>query len=192
MPLWFLLSLSNFTPHESIKIVTDIDYNTLFLQIISIQIFLSAIRLASFNTSSMLSTSMSLFSSIILSSLAVETGLLKAEVVFYASLSSICCYCISNYETSRAISFWNFILILSVGLFNKIGFIITSTILFLSVVTIRYDNTHYLYPFIPFNLKSFGSSCLMISFSAISISLTDIIKDFLEEFSFGVYAKFNS
>ena len=154
LPLWFLLSINKYSPDETILIVTDISKMELFIQIISIQIFLSAIRLASINTSSLFSSSMSLFASIIISGLAVETGLLKAEVVFYAALSSICCFAISNYETSRAISFWNLLLIIAVGLFDKIGFIIACIILFISVVTIKFESVHYLYPFIPFNFKA--------------------------------------
>ena len=153
LPLWFLLSIMQYTPSNTIMIVTDISQNQLFIQIISIQIFLSAIRLASINTSSLFSSSMSLFASIIISGLAVETGILKAEVVFYAALSSICCFAISNYETSRAVSFWNLILIISIGLFGKIGFIISSIILFLSIVSINNNYIYYLYPFIPFDFK---------------------------------------
>ena len=153
LPIWFIMCIDKYSPTSSILIIEDLSKKELFSQIISVQIFLSAIRLASFNSTSMLSTSMSLFATLILSNLAVETGLLHPEVVFYGALSSICCYCISNYETSRAVSFWNTILIISVGLFGKIGFIIASTILFISLVTINTFNINYLYPFIPFDIK---------------------------------------
>ena len=103
----------------------------------------------------MLSASMSILASIILSSLAVEMNLIRSEVVFYGALSTICCSCISNYETSRAISFWNILLVLAFGVFGKIGFLICNTIMFISIVNINTLDVFYLYPLIPFNLKDF-------------------------------------
>ena len=44
------------------------------------------------------------------------------------------------------------LLILSIGLFGKIGFVITSTLLFINLVTLNSYNVYYLYPFIPFDL----------------------------------------
>lgn len=153
LPLWFIMCIDKHSPNSSILLIDDLNKTQLFGQIISVQVFLSAIRLASFNSTSMLSTSMSLFATIILSNLAVETGLLDAKVVFYGALGSICCYSISNYETSRAVTFWNTLLILSVGFFGKVGFIILSTIMFISMVTINTFDINYLYPFIPFDFN---------------------------------------
>lgn len=153
LPLWFILCIDKYSPNKSFLIIENLNNTELFAQILSVQIFLSAIRLASFNSTSMLSTSMSLFATIILSDLSVKTGLLDAKVVFYGALSSICCYSISNYEMSRAISFYNTILILAVGFFGKIGFIIFSTIMFINMVSIKTFDVNYLYPFIPFDFK---------------------------------------
>lgn len=153
LPVWFIICIDKNPPNNYFLIIENITRKELFFQIITVSIFLNAIRLASLHTSSLLSTSMSLFSSIILSSLAVETGLVNPEVVFYASLSAICSYCISNYETSRAISFWNLVFIIMVGLFFKIGFIISFTLLFICLVTINSFGTFYLYPLIPFDIK---------------------------------------
>lgn len=164
LPIWFILCVDNNSINNTIIIVNDISKNNLFFQIISVIIFLLIIRLASFNSTSMLSTSMSLLSSIILSSIAIEINLLKPEVVFYGALSSICNSCISNYETSRAISLWNILLIISVGVFYKIGFLICNIIMFISVVTINILDNYYLYPFIPFDFKEFVK--LFIKFPA--------------------------
>ena len=155
LPLWFIMCIDKNSINNTIIIVEDISKNRLFFQIISVIIFLLIIRLASFNSTSMLSASMSILASIILSSLAVEMNLIRSEVVFYGALSTICCSCISNYETSRAISFWNILLVLSVGVFGKIGFLICNTIMFISIVNINTLDVFYLYPLIPFNLKDF-------------------------------------
>lgn len=153
VPLWFIQCLESNEVNNTFFIVKNIEKNKLFIQIISVEIFLNIIRLASYNSTSMLSTSMSLLATIILSSLAIEIGLVLPEVVFYCALSSICCFSISNYETSRAISFCSLIFVLSIGLFGKIGFILANTIMFINLVNINTFDTYYLYPFIPFNFK---------------------------------------
>lgn len=153
LPLWFILCIDGTFESSTFLIINNVDKKILFIQIISVYIFLSIIRLASLNISSMLSTSMSLVASIILSSLAIETGLIYPEVIFYCSLVTLASYSISNYETSKAISLTSLLLIISIGLFNKIGFIITNTIIFINLINIESFNVFYLYPFIPFNFK---------------------------------------
>lgn len=153
LPYWFICCLNHYAPNRSFMIIDNLSPTQLFVQILSVLIFLSAIRLASFNTTSLLSTSMSLLATIVLSSLAIETGLLSPQVVFYCALTSICSFAISNYETSRAITFWSFIFILAIGFFNTIGFIIANCLMFLSVVCIHHYDVYYLYPFIPFDIK---------------------------------------
>jgi len=149
LPVWFLLCVNKNEINNQFIILSNIKPSSLFFQLLSIQIFIYAIRLASYNTSSIFSTSFSIFASIVISSLSIETGLLDKEVVFYGAFSSICCYSISSYETSQAISVWSIILLIGVYLFNVIGLIILNTILFLSLVT----SNNYLYPFIPFDIN---------------------------------------
>lgn len=155
LPLWFLICLDGSFTSDTFLLIENIDKTKLFIQIISVEIFLSVIRLASLNISNMLATSMSLVASIILSSLAIETGLIYPEVIFYCALSTLALFSISNYETSKAISICNLLLVVSVGLFDKLGFIITSTIIFINLVSIENYNVFYLYPFIPFSIKEF-------------------------------------
>ena len=157
LPLWFILCIDGTFNSSTFLIIENVNKNNLFIQIITVSIFLSIIRLASLNISNMLSTSMSLVASIILSSLAIETGLIYPEVIFYCALTTLSYYSISNYETSKAISLSNLLLILSIGFFGKIGFVITSTLLFINLVTLNSYNVYYLYPFIPFDFKKFVS-----------------------------------
>ena len=155
LPLWFILCIDGTLQSSTFLIIENVEKSKLFIQIITVYIFLSIIRLASLNISSMLSTSMSLVASIILSSLAIETGLIYPEVIFYCALTTLASYSISNYETSKAISLCNLLLVIAVGLFSKIGFIITNTILIINLINIESYNVFYLYPFIPFNFKDF-------------------------------------
>lgn len=106
---------------------------------------------------------MSLAATIILSEVASSIGLVSGEVVFYCALSSLATFGIPSFEVSRAITLWNFFLILSIGFFYKIGFIITSFCLFISIVSINNYQTPYLYPFIPFNIKDLFKTIIRVS-----------------------------
>ena len=128
-----------------------------------VQLFLSFIRLASFNTPGLLSTSMSLAATIILSEVAATIGLVRGEVVFYCALSSLSVYGIPSFEVSRAVTLWNFLFIVAIGLFNKIGFIVASFVLFITLISINNFGSAYLYPFLPFNFKDFLKTIVRVS-----------------------------
>lgn len=164
LPTWFLMCINNYTPNNQIQIIENVNKNNLFFQLITIHIFINAINIASHNQTSLLSTPFTLFASIVLSSIAIQANLLDQLVVFYGALSFICNYSVSNYETSKAISLYSFILIVLVGLFSHIGFIIGSIILFLSLVTINVFDVNYLYPFIPFSFKEFIKKIIKTSY----------------------------
>lgn len=163
VPIWFLVALNPSVSSSFLIFSEDISAKNLFVQILIVQLFLSFIRLASFNTPGILATSMSLAATIILSEVGTSIGLMSSEVVFYCSLSSIANFCIPSFEVNRALTFWNFLIILAVGFFYKIGFIIAVFILFISLVSIKNFNSAYLYPFIPFNLKDLCTSLIRLS-----------------------------
>lgn len=163
VPIWFVASSD---PNFSSKLLIlnePVSRNALFLQILIVQLFLSFIRLASFNTPGLLSTSMSLAATIILSEVAATIGLVRGEVVFYCALGSLSVYGIPSFEVSRAVTLWNFLLIIAVGLFYKIGFILATFILFITLVSIRNFGSAYLYPFLPFNIQDLLKTILRVS-----------------------------
>ena len=106
---------------------------------------------------------MSLAATIILSEVGANIGIVSPEIVFYCCLSSIANFSIPSFEVSRALTIWNFIIIIAVGLFYKIGFIVSVFLLFLSLVCVRNFHSAYLYPFIPFNLKDLINSLIRLS-----------------------------
>ena len=139
----------------------QVSRNELFIQILIVRLFLSFIRLASFNTPGLLSTSMSLAATIILSEVAATIGLVRGEVVFYCALSSLSVYGVPSFEVSRAVTLWNFLFIVAIGLFNKIGFIVASFVLFITLI--NNFGSAYLYPFLPFNFKDFLKTIVRVS-----------------------------
>lgn len=153
LPLWLIISKHGESFTSFFIVIDKIDYQRLYLEIITVQIILNAIRLASFNTPSPLMTTMSIVSAIVLGSIVTSISIINEEVIFYCALSSICIFSLSNYETSKAISLWNLILIFLTGKFGKNGFLIGCIILFISLVSIKNYGSYYLEPFIPFKIK---------------------------------------
>ena len=163
VPLWFLAASDPNINCPFLILNETIGRGELFIQILIVELFMSFIRLASFNTPGLLSTSMSLAATIILSEVAASIGLVNGEVVFYCALSSLAAFGIPSFEVSRAVTLWNFILVLSIGIFNKIGFIIMSFILFLTLVSIRNFGSAYLYPFLPFSFQDLCKTIFRVS-----------------------------
>lgn len=155
VPLWFLAASDPTFTSRLLILKEGMSREDLFLQILIVELFLSFIRLASFNTPGLLSTSMSLAATIILSEVAASIGLVSGEVVFYCALSSLAAFGIPSFEVSRAVTLWNFLFILAIGFFNKIGFIVMAFILFLTLVSVRNFGSAYLYPFLPFSFQDF-------------------------------------
>lgn len=163
VPVWFLVALNPDVSLPFLVFKGEVSRNQLFLQVLTVQLFLSLIRLAGMNTPGILATSMSLTATIILSEVATEIGIISGEVVFYCALSSIANFGIPSFEVNRALTLWNFILILAIGFFYKIGFVLALFFLFLSFIKINNFHTAYLYPFLPFNLKDFCLSFVRLS-----------------------------
>lgn len=163
IPLWLLVAMNKDLTIPFLIYSQNASNVSLFIQILIVQIFLSLIRLASFNTPGILATSMSLAATIILSEVGANIGIVSPEIVFYCCLSSIANFSIPSFEVSRALTIWNFIIIIAVGLFYKIGFIVSVFLLFLSLVCVRNFHSAYLYPFIPFNLKDLINSLIRLS-----------------------------
>lgn len=163
LPVWYVLCLQKNQLNNQILIIDDITPSRLFAEILTVIIFLNAIRLASSNTPTILSTSMSLVATIIFSSVSIEVGLIHGEVLFYGALTSLCTYSLSNYEINRAIRLCNFIMVLAVGFFGKIGLILAMTIINISLIHIKNFDVYYLYPFIPFDIKRLLPTVLKFS-----------------------------
>ena len=163
VPLWFLVASDPSIDSNFLILNESLSRQELFIQILVVELFLSFIRLASFNTPGLLSTSMSLAATIILSEVAASIGLVQGEVVFYCALSSLAAFGIPSFEVSRAVTLWNFLFVLAIGFFNKIGFIVMSFILFLTLVSIQNYGSAYLYPFLPFSLQDFLKTIFRVS-----------------------------
>ena len=89
---------------------------------------------------------------------AIESGTIGGTILFLTSISYIAVFAITNnsYLITSINIFRFFILIMSYFL-GIIGFIISSLIVVFYLYKQNNNSNYYLYPIIPFNLKSFKS-----------------------------------
>ena len=125
----------------------------LFAQILLAEFALDALRMASLNTPSMLSNSLSAVGGLILGDFAVDIGWLTPEVILYIAFVAIANFTQRSYELGYAFKFLRLMLVTLVWLFNFWGFgagMVLIVILLLTNKTVN-GTRSYLYPLIPFN-----------------------------------------
>lgn len=159
-PLW-LLSLQNpqFVP-ETFKFVveTEIVGIPIFWQLIILEISIDGMRLASINTPSSLSTSLSVIAGIVLSDFAVKSGWFNVEALLYMAFVAVANYSQPSYELGYALKFLRILLLTATVLFNIWGFALGLIAIFIMMMMNRtISGKSYLYPLIPFNAKKLSS-----------------------------------
>ena len=158
IPVWFLLIrnpqiippwLAFIVPRETGRI-------PILLQLLLVEFMIDGLRLASMNTPSMLSNSLSVVGGLILGDFAVDIGWLIPEVILYMAFVSIANFTQRSYELGYAFKFMRIGLVIFVQLFNFVGFVAGSVgiiVLLISNKTVN-GRRSYLYPLIPFNGKA--------------------------------------
>jgi stage V sporulation protein AF len=134
-PLFLLFMQNpNWLP-ESLKF-TLISENVnvpLFFQLIILELAIDGLRLAAMNTPSMLSTPLSVIAGIVMGEFAVKSGWFNSEVMLYMSFVAVANYTQPNFELGYALKFMRLLLLVLTAIFNWIGFLIGSVIVFCSV-----------------------------------------------------------
>ena len=160
-PTWYLLIsyvhvlptwLSFIVPMETGRI-------PILAQLLLVEFMIDGLRMASLNTPSMLSNSLSVVGGLILGDFAVSIGWLIPEVILYMAFVAIANFTQRSYELGYAFKFMRMGLLILTALGGIWGYgagrcIIV--ILLLTNVTVT-GARHYLYPFIPFDGKALKS-----------------------------------
>ena len=158
VPTWFLLVrnpemipawLDFIIPRETGRI-------PIFVQILLVEFMIDGLRLASMNTPSMLSNSLSVVGGLILGDFAVSIGWLIPEVILYMAFVSIANFTQRSYELGYAFKFLRNGLMILIQFLNFIGLaigVVAIAVLLLSNKTVN-GRRSYLYPLIPFNAKA--------------------------------------
>ncbi len=154
-PLWYLLLM-----HESILpewlafiIPQDPGMLPIFAQLLLTEFALDGLKLASLNTPSVLSNSLSVVGGLLLGDFAVTVGWLSPDVILYMSFVAIANFTQSNYELGYAFKYMRILTLVLTAIFDWIGFAVGIIVTIALAATNRTVNgkRHYLYPLIPWN-----------------------------------------
>ncbi len=129
------------------------------VQLLLTEFLIDALRLASLNTPSMLSNSLSVVGGLILGDFAVEIGWLIPEVILYMAFVAIANFTQRSYELGYAIKFLRIMILVLTAIFGFWGFVAgcaITLVLLLSNSTVN-GRRHYLYPLIPLRPKALAS-----------------------------------
>jgi len=157
-PLWYLLlnHIDIFPESWSFLIPADPGALPIFAQLLLTEFALDGLKLASLNTPSTLSNSLSVVGGLLLGDFAVTVGWLSPDVILYMSFVAIANFTQSNYELGYAFKYLRILLLVLTALFDVWGFAVGIVIaIFLAATNRTIDGRrHYLYPLIPWNGKA--------------------------------------
>lgn len=159
MPLWFLLVLEPGMVPPGMAFIGPNETGDIpiVMQFVLAEIGVDLMRMASVHTPSPLATAMSLIAAILIGDAAVKTGLFVNEVILYMAVAAIGMFATPSYELGLANRVVRLLLIIAVALFRAPGFIVVTTLIFIMLVTMRSFNRPYMWPFIPFDLRSMAN-----------------------------------
>lgn len=155
-PVW-LLALQNpqlVPPVFQFVLLPETPNIPVFWQLMILELAIDGLRLASLNTPSTLSTSLSVIAGIVLSDFAVKAGWFSTEALLYMAFVAISNYSQPSYELGYALKFMRVFLLILTVLWNLWGFAIGIVVIFVMVLMNKtISGKSYLYPLIPFHGK---------------------------------------
>ena len=125
-------------------------------QLLVLEFAVDGLRMASTNTPSIMSNSLSIIGALLLGDFAVQSGWFVPETILYAAFTAIANYAQPSLELGFAFKFVRLGLLVLTGCFGLWGFaggILLFLILLCSTRTL--SGKSYLYPLIPFNARDF-------------------------------------
>ncbi len=156
-PVWYLLvSNPEIIPQWLSFIQIKEPYSIpIFIQLMIIELVVDALKLASLNTPSSLSNSLSIIGALVLGELAVSAKLFSSEVVLFMAFVAIANFAQPSIELGYAFKLSRVFILVMTALFNVTGFCIALALTVLMIAfTATISGKSYLYPLIPFNGKA--------------------------------------
>ncbi len=157
-PLWLLsFEYRDILPDSlSFLDVTDSYTIPIFTQLLILEFAIDGIKIASLNTPSTLSNSLSVVGGLLLGDFAVKAGWFVPDTILCAAFTALSNFIPANYELGYSSKFARLLLIILVSLFQIFGLL--SGLLLIAVVLLKtktIENRSYLYPIYPYNHKVF-------------------------------------
>ena len=158
VPLWYLFVNHPLWLPECLKFIVPEDFGALplILQLLLVEFVIDGLKLASMNTPSMLTNSLSVVGGLILGDFAVSIGWLIPEVILYMAFVAIANFTQASYQLGYAVKFMRMLLLVVTALFSVWGFALGSVGIIALIASNETVNRRrsYLYPLIPFNGKA--------------------------------------
>ena len=157
-PIWYYFNMNpSLTPaFLRFTLIGNVHNIPIIIQLLMLEFGIDALKLASLNTPSSLSSSFSIIGALILGDFAVEAGWFAPEVILYMAFVALANFTQPSYELGYGIKFMRVMLLILIALLPKwglwIGLVIMGWILYHSK-TISKES--YLYPLIPFCWRDF-------------------------------------
>ncbi len=157
-PLWYLLLSYEaiLPPWLAFIIPQDPGLLPIIVQLFLTEFVLDGLKLASLNTPSVLSNSLSVVGGLLLGDFAIQVGWLSPDVILYMAFVSIANFTQSSYELGYAFKYMRMIILFLTAVFKLWGFIAGIVIVLILIASNKTVNgkRSYLYPLIPFNGKA--------------------------------------
>lgn len=133
----------------------------LFIQLLLVELNLEILRMASIHTPSSLSTAMSIIGGLLLGEYAIQINLLIPDTVFFMALSSLATYAVPSIEFAMGLRIYRFFILLSTGLLNWVGYLLSIAILLGVLYSTRsFSGLRYTWPLIPYDGKALSNILL--------------------------------
>lgn len=135
-PLFLLFMQNiNWLPRAfSFTVLQDTVNIPLIYQLLILELAIDGLRLAALNTPSMLSTPLSVIAGIVMGEFSVESGWFNSEVMLYMAFVAVANYTQPNFELGYALKFMRLLLLILTAVFNWIGFLVGTIIVFCSII----------------------------------------------------------
>ena len=130
------------------------------LQVISGEIGMEFLRLASIHTPTAISSALGIVSAILIGQVAVDVGLFGPEILFYVAIGALGAFVTPSYELGLANKMFKLFIIVGTALLGLWGYIGTIVVGLNFLATMKSFGKPYLYPLIPFNFKALLKSVI--------------------------------
>ena len=130
------------------------------LQVISGEIGMEFLRLASIHTPTAISSALGIVSAILIGQVAVDVGLFGPDILFYVAIGALGAFVTPSYELGLANKMFKLFIIVGTALLGLWGYIGTIVVGLIFLATMKSFGKPYLYPLIPFNFKALLKSVI--------------------------------
>lgn len=155
-PLWLLVNRDPWLlpPSLLFLIPEEPPAVPLLVQLLILEIGIDGINLATLNTPSMLTTSLSVIAGIVVGDFAVQSGWFSAEAMLYMAFVALGGFNQPSFELGYAVKFMRIGLLLLTAFAGLPGFLIGLVLIGVLLARCKtFAGKSYLYPLIPFNGK---------------------------------------